>query len=71
MSNRIWFNRVGDEWLTEGDTSFSCEWEADRVLAQAGLLSNGAFSEGGWRFKDPLRAAAVLRLAGFEVLPWE
>jgi len=59
MSKRVWFNRAGEEWLTEGDTGKTDEWDADEVLTQAGLLTTGAFRHGGYRFKDPLRAARL------------
>jgi len=76
MSNRIYFDRnTHSGWFlreeTLGGVSDGSERAADKVLADAGLMKIGNFSTGGYRFKDPLQAAAVLRLAGFEVLPWE
>lgn len=78
MSNRIYFDRNRHPgWFlraesSEGGIYDNTEAIADRTLVEAGLMEIGNFSTGGgYRFSDPLRAAAVLRLAGFEVLPWE
>ena len=77
MSNRIYFDRNRHPgWFlrsesSEGGFYDNTEAIADRTLVEAGLMKLGDFNRGGYRFKDPLQAAAVLRLAGFEVLPWE
>lgn len=77
MSIVVWFkwhDPYGWYLISEDDDD---EDLADDTLANAGMIqgrlrqTEGRRIHSAYFFKDPLRAAAVLRLAGFEVLPWE
>jgi len=66
--NFNWREPYGWYLISENDDD---EDMADKTLINAGMMYGENESSPAYFFKDPLQAAAVLRLAGFEVLPWE